>query len=165
MTDYLRMLMRYKAWANELVFDAVAKLPEAELTAPRKIFAGNLLRTLNHTYAMDDVWRAHLEGRAHGYDTRNPKAAPPLDELRDLQKAMDGWYIEYSEKLGAEKEAEIVHFRFIGGGPGSMARRDILLHVANHGTYHRGNVAAMLYQIGVVPPTTDLPVWCLSAHI
>ena len=29
-----------------------------------------------------------------------------------------------------------------------MTRRDILLHVANHGTYHRGNVAAMMYQAG-----------------
>jgi uncharacterized damage-inducible protein DinB len=40
-----------------------------------------------------------------------------------------------------------------------MTRRDILLHVANHGTYHRGNVAAMMYQAGVAPPTTDLPVF------
>ena len=48
MTDYLSTLMRYKAWANELVFSAAAKLPEAELTAPRKIIFGNLLRTLNH---------------------------------------------------------------------------------------------------------------------
>jgi hypothetical protein len=49
--DTLRTLMRYKAWANELVFAAAAKLPEAELTAPRKIVFGNLLRTLNHVYA------------------------------------------------------------------------------------------------------------------
>ena len=40
-----------------------------------------------------------------------------------------------------------------------MTRRDILLHVANHGTYHRGNVASMMYQAGVAPPTTDLPVF------
>jgi uncharacterized damage-inducible protein DinB len=163
MTDYLRMLMRYKAWANELVFSAVAKLPEAELTAPRKIFAGNLLRTLNHTYAMDDVWRAHLEGRPHGYDTRNPKAAPALEELRILQKVMDDWYVAYADKLELTKEAEIVHFRFIGGGEGAMARRDILLHVANHGTYHRGNVASMMYEIGTPPPTTDLPVFLRSS--
>ena len=66
MTDYLTTLMRYKAWANELVFAAAAKLPETELTAPRKIVFGNLLRTLNHVYAMDQVWRAHLERREHG---------------------------------------------------------------------------------------------------
>jgi uncharacterized damage-inducible protein DinB len=155
--DYLQNLMRYKAWANELVFAAAAKLPEAELTAPRKIIFGSLLRTLNHVYAMDEVWRAHLEGRPHGYSTRNPEACPSLSELRDVQAAMDEWYVGYAGALsGAD---EIVQFRFIGGGPGSMTRRDILLHVANHGTYHRGNVASMMYQAGVAPPTTDLPVF------
>ena len=83
--DTLRTLMRYKAWANELVFAAAAKLPEAELTAPRKIVFGNLVRTLNHVYAMDEVWRAHLEGRPHGYSTRNPDACPSLVQLREAQ--------------------------------------------------------------------------------
>jgi uncharacterized damage-inducible protein DinB len=155
--DTLRTLMRYKAWANELVFAAAARLPEAELTAPRKIVFGSLLRTLNHVYAMDAVWRAHLEGRPHGYATRNPEDCPALAELREAQKAMDAWFVRYAESLS--QEDEIVNFQFIGGGPGSMTRRDILLHVANHGTYHRGNVASMMYQAGVAPPTTDLPVF------
>jgi len=159
LTDYLTTLMRYKAWANELVFAAAAKLPEAELTAPRKIVFGNLLRTLNHVYAMDDVWRAHLEGRAHGYTTRNPNDCPPLAELQEAQRAMDAWWVDYANALPEAKQEELVSFRFIGGGPGAMTRRDILLHVANHGTYHRGNVASMLYEVGVVPPTTDLPVY------
>ena len=155
--DTLRTLMRYKAWANELVFAAVAKLPEAELTAPRKIVFGSLLRTLNHVYAMDDVWRAHLEARPHGYATRNPEVCPSLAELRDAQVGMDAWFVRYADSLS--QEDEIVTFHFIGGGAGSMSRRDILLHVANHGTYHRGNVASMMYQAGVAPPTTDLPVF------
>jgi uncharacterized damage-inducible protein DinB len=155
--DYLQTLMHYKAWANELVFDAAAKLPEAELRAPRKIVFGSMLRTLNHVYAMDDVWRAHLLGRPHGYTTRNPEACPPLPELRDAQKAMDAWFVGYADSLS--REDETVEFRFIGGGSGAMKRREILLHVANHGTYHRGNVAAMMYQAGVAPPTTDLPVF------
>jgi uncharacterized damage-inducible protein DinB len=149
--------MRYKEWANELVFAAAAKLPEAELTAPRKIVFGSLLRTLNHVYAMDEVWRAHLEGRPHGYTTRNPEACPPLAELGEQQAAMDGWFVRYADSRFDENE--VVDFRFIGGGPSSMTRRDILLHVANHGTYHRGNVASMMYQAGVQPPTTDLPVF------
>jgi uncharacterized damage-inducible protein DinB len=160
--DTLRTLMRYKAWANELVFAAAARLPEAELTAPRKIVFGSLLRTLNHVYAMDAVWRAHLEGRPHGYATRNPEDCPALAELREAQKAMDAWFVRYAESLS--QEDEIVNFQFIGGGPGSMTRRDILLHVANHGTYHRGNVASMMYQASVAPPTTDLPVFLKSSR-
>jgi len=158
MTETLPMLMRYKAWANELLFASVARMPEAEITRPRKIFAGSLLRTLNHTYAMDDVWRAHLEGRSHGYTKRTPDDCPAFAELREKQNAMDNWYITYAEGLGKKAE-EIVNFRFIGGGPGAMSRRDILLHVAMHGVYHRGHVADMMYEAGTPPPTTDLPVY------
>jgi uncharacterized damage-inducible protein DinB len=155
--DYLKTLMRYKAWANELVYAAAGKLPEAELVAPRKIVFGSLLRTLNHVHAMDEVWRAHLEGRPHGYATRNPDACPAFAELREAQKATDGWFVRYADSLA--REDEVVEFRFIGGGPGAMTRGHILLHVANHGTYHRGNVASMMYQAGMAPPTTDLPVF------
>src|SRR5688572_32440317 len=122
MTDYLSTLMRYKAWANELTFAAAAKLPEAELVAPRKIIFGNMLRTLNHVYAMDEVWRAHLEGRPHGYSTRNPEACPSLVDLREVQHAMDGWFVGYADSLTKARNEEVVSFRFIGGGPGSMTR-------------------------------------------
>jgi uncharacterized damage-inducible protein DinB len=108
---------------------------------------------------MDDVWRAHLEGRPHAYKTRNPDACPSLAELRESQRAMDAWWVGYADSLPEAKQDEVVNFQFIGGGPGSMTRRDILLHVANHGTYHRGNVASMMYQAGTPPPTTDLPVF------
>jgi uncharacterized damage-inducible protein DinB len=150
-------LLRYKAWANDLLYASLAKLPEDELTAPRPIVFGSILRTLNHVYAMDQVWQANLEGGAHGFTTRNPPASPPFHELRAAQKNIDAWYVDYAGSL--KNDEEPVRFTFIGGGPATLSRRDILHHVVNHGTYHRGNVAAMMYQIGAVPPTTDLPVF------
>ena len=152
-------LLRYKAWANEVLFAALAKVSEQELTAPQPIVFGSLLRTLNHTYSMDLVWQANLEGRPHGFKTRNPPTSPPLPELREAQKQIDAWYVAYAGKLSPADEEQAVNFTFIGGGPAALTRRGILLHVVNHGTYHRGNVAAMMYQIGAVPPSTDLPVF------
>lgn len=155
----LTLLTRYKQWANERLFDALAVLPESELTASRPILFGNLLRTLNHVRAMDLVWQAHLEGRPHGFTTRNPDASPRFAELRASQAGLDAWYVEYAERLSPQAAVEVVKFGFIGGGTGELARSAMLLHVVNHGTYHRGNVAAMLYQGGRTPPTTDLPVY------
>ena len=155
----LSELVRYKAWANGLLFDALAKLPEADLVAPRPIVFGSILRTVNHVYAMDQVWQAHLEGRPHGFTTRNPPSAPPLGGLRTAQQKIDAWYVSYAGSLSESAQAEVVNFTFIGGAAAALSRRDIVLHVVNHGTYHRGNVAAMLYQLGVTPPTTDLPVY------
>jgi uncharacterized damage-inducible protein DinB len=155
----VKTMMRYKAWADELFLAKVAQLSEAQLVAPQPIIFGNMLRTLHHSYAMDRVWQAHLLGEAHRYTTRNPDNPPSFAVLHEMQLAMDAWYMTYADALDTEALGEIVEFEFIGGGHGAMSRGDILLHVANHTTYHRGHVADMLYHCAVFPPTTDLPVF------
>jgi uncharacterized damage-inducible protein DinB len=157
--DQLKMLTLYKAWANDLLFQTLSEHPESELIAKRQIVFGNILRTLNHVYVMDVVWRAHLEGSSHGFTTRNPETSPPFAELREAQKSIDAWYVRYAESLAAPAYEDVLNFTFIGGGSGSMSRSDILLHVVNHATYHRGHIAGMIYQIPAHPPTTDLPVF------
>jgi len=160
----LQTLTRYKAWADDLFYAALAQLSDQELVAPRPIVFGSILRTMNHVRAMDQVWRAHLEGKPHGFVTRNPETHPPLAELRKIQQALDAWYIEYADSLTNSAREQVVDFTFIGGGNGSMCRENILLHVVNHTTYHRGHVADMLYEIGAAPPTTDLPVFLLKKN-
>jgi uncharacterized damage-inducible protein DinB len=161
----VRMLTRYAAWANTLLYTTLAEQPEVELTKPRQIVFGNLIRTLNHVYTIDLVWQAHLEGRAHEFTTRIPDVHTSFAELRVAQSTLDSWYIHYAEEMSDRAGEEIVDFTFIGGGEGAMTRGDILLHVVNHTTYHRGHIAAMIYQIPAQPPTTDLPVFLRNAAL
>ena len=156
-----RMLARYNAWANRLIFDAVAALPPAEATKERPSLFRNMVHTLNHNYVIDRIWQAHLEGRPHGYETRNTKDHPPLAELWKAQQEVDAWYIAWSEQLFDAALDEKVSFTLIGGNQGMMTRGEILLHVVNHTSYHRGFVADLFYQVpgGARPPTTDLPVY------
>lgn len=152
-------LTRYKAWADDLFLSALARVPAHELTAPRPIVFGSLIRTLNHAYAMDYVWQCHLLGKPHGLTTRNPEHCPELDELAASQRKMDEWYMSYADSIPEKELAQSVAFEYIGGGSGQMTRREILLHVVNHTTYHRGHAAGILYYLKVAPPTTDLPVF------
>jgi uncharacterized damage-inducible protein DinB len=161
----IRLLTRYCAWANSLLYLALGELSEDELTKPRQIIFGNLIRTLNHVYTIDLVFQAHLQGREHGFKTRTPDVRIAFSELRAAQATLDGWYIRYAEELSDRLGEEFVDFTFIGGGDGSMSRGDILLHVVNHTTYHRGHIAALMYQIPVQPPTTDLPVFLRDAAL
>lgn len=163
--ELLHKLVRYKAWADDVFYASLAQLPPHELTAPRPILFGSMLRTMNHIYAMDTVWQAHLEGRPHGLKTRSPKECPPFEELRDQQKAIDAWFVRYADSLAPSRVDEVVGFTFIGGGPGSLTRGEILLHVVNHPSYHRGQVADIMYTIGTQPPTTDFPVFCRDALV
>ena len=154
-----RMLTRYNAWANKLMFDAVAALPEGEAVKPRTSLFRNMVHTLNHNYVIDRIWQAHLEGREHGYEGRNTKDHPPLDELWRLQQEVDAWYVAWSDRLGDGQMDESVKFTLIGGNAGEMTRGEILLHILGHRHYHRGFVCDMMFEVPSRPPTMDLPVY------
>lgn len=159
----VRRLARYKAWADEVFLAVVAGLPRVELGAPRPILFGSLIRTLHHSYAMDHVWKSHLLGNPHGLLSRNPEHCPALATLMHAQRDIDAWYVAYVDATPGAALEETVRFEFIGGGAGAMTRGDIVAHVVNHSTYHRGQVAAMLYDLGIVPPATDYPVFLRDA--
>jgi uncharacterized damage-inducible protein DinB len=154
-----RTLTRYNAWANRLIFDAVAGLPEGEAVKPRQSLFKNMVHMLNHNYVIDRIFQAHLEGRGHGYNARNTPDHPPLQELWRAQQEIDAWYIAAYEAMSDAELDSVVRFTFVGGGDGAMTRAEILLHVVNHTSYHRGFVAEMFYQVPARPPTTDLPVF------
>ena len=158
-----RMLTRYNAWSNRLMFDAVAALPAGEAVKPRTSLFKNMVHTLNHNYVIDAIWQAHLEGRAHGYAARNTADHPPLADLWRMQQAIDAWYIAWADALTDAALAEKVSFTLIGGNAGAMTRYEILQHVVNHTSYHRGFVCDMFFQVPARPPTMDLPVFLREA--
>ena len=156
-----RMLTRYNHWANELIFAAVAALPAGEASKERRSLFKNMVHTLNHNYVIDLIWQAHLEGREHGFTARNTPGHPPLEELWQKQRAIDDWFIAWSDRLPDAAFDERLTFTLIGGNKGKMSRGEILLHIVNHTSYHRGFVADLFYQVpgDFRPPTTDLPVY------
>lgn len=155
----LRMLTRYTAWANARLFEALAALPAGMATARCNHGQHSMVGILGHAWVVDRIWQAHLQGRAHGYRSRQPEVEPVLAQLQQEQAALDQWYIACADGLAEAAHDEVVNFHFVDGGAGAMTRGDILLHVVNHKTYHRGYVADMLYQAGSRPPVMDLPVY------
>ncbi len=155
----VRSLMRYNAWANKAIFDAVAALPAGEATKERPTLFKNMVNTLNHLYVVDLIWQAHLQGREHNIPALRTVLHPELADLWRAQVEIDGWYVAYGDSLSQSALEERVDFTLIGGNNGSMRRGEIFFHVVNHTSYHRGWVADMFYQIPLQPPYTDLPVF------
>lgn len=155
----LRMLSRYNRWANQRIHDAVAALPADEALKRRETVFGNMVHTLSHCYVIGEIFRAHMEGREHGFSSRNFSEPVPLAQLAKMQQEMDDWYVACSDALTPQDEEELVKFRFVGGGEGAMTRSEMVLHVVNHTTYHRGFVADMFCQVPGKAPVTDLPVY------
>ncbi|MFJ7106204.1 DinB family protein [Pseudomonas sp. NPDC098740] len=154
-----RMLADYKRWANQRLFDSLAALPPGEVNKGRVSVFKNMIGTLNHIYVVDCIWQAHLEGRGHGFKTSHDLLHPDLAELRLAQKGIDRWYCDWSERQTDASLDKPVEFSFVSGESGIMSAGAILMHVVNHASYHRGWVIQMYFEIPVMPPVTDLPVY------
>jgi uncharacterized damage-inducible protein DinB len=153
----IRRLIHYRAWADAQTFAAVAALPPGEATKERPTLFKTILGTLNHNYLIDRVWQAHLEGRDHGFKARNLLLHADLAALWAAQQDIHGWYRDYAAAQSDAALDEIVNFRFISGIAAAMTRADILTHVVNHGSYHRGWVADLFFQVPAKNPSTDIP--------
>jgi len=140
-------------------YESLNHLSDEELRKERPMLFGNILALLNHVYAMDVAWSSNLQGLSHQMQTRNPKNTQSLNDLRDKQSKINSWYANYTTQLSSKQLDEFVGFTFIGGGEGKMKIHQILQHVVNHASYHRGHIEGVMYQMLVEPPTTDIPVF------
>lgn len=143
----LQSLFAYKAWANTELFALLAALPSNQA---EQLHA--CIRTLNHIYVVDRIFRSHLSGEPCPFDATNTKDTPSLSQLHGDVKATDAWYMSYVAELAESAQFEALAFRFTDGDAGRMTREEILLHVVTHGGYHRGNVGEILKSISVSPP-------------
>ena len=156
----LRTMIRYKRWANQLTFKAVKGLAPEEVIKKRRTKYRNIVYTLNHVFVIDKIFQAHLLGQSHDYRGRNTKDCPTLAWLEEQVVALDDWYVEYVDGLDAKAQSETVHFKFVDDdAEGKMTREEIILHLVNHGTYHRGLVSDMFYQIPAKPISNDLTLY------
>jgi uncharacterized damage-inducible protein DinB len=110
------------------------------------------IRTLNHIYVVDRIFRAHLLGEQHGYSATNTESTPELGELQFSVAETDAWFEKYVSTITKIQLEEGIAFRFTDGDAGRMTREEILVHVITHGSYHRGNVGQVLKSISVAPP-------------
>ena len=148
MHDTLRRLFRYKAWANDQLLTALAKLGGASPVTPLAI------RALSHSYIVDRIFAAHLRRTAHAYTSANSSEMPTLEDLSaDIRKS-DREYIDSVSALDCDQLSEWIDFTFTDGAPGRMTREEMLMHVITHGMGHRGQVSAVML-LNSVPVAKD----------
>jgi uncharacterized damage-inducible protein DinB len=148
MDKTLQRLFRYKAWANDELLTALAKLGgESPITKLA-------LKALSHSYVVDRIFAAHLRCRGHAYASANLSELPTLEDLSADIKASDREYIDYVSALDRGQLAERIDFTFTDGAPGCMSREEMLMHVITHGIGHRGQVSAVML-LNSVPPAHD----------
>lgn len=162
--EHFRTLARYAAWANGLVYEAAAALPEAAYRQARPAaYFTSIHGTLNHILLVDLLWFGRLAGTpAQGIERLDQILYEDLPSLDAARQAEDERIVRLVDGLDTDALAATCHYTDSRGRPGALPAWQILATVFNHQTHHRGQVHALLKDAGVEPPSLDLPVYLRS---
>jgi uncharacterized damage-inducible protein DinB len=155
---FLQTLVTHAAWANRQLFAALRDVDSfASQTG-----ASLIVLALDHIHVVRRIFQAHLEGRAHGYESTQSAAPPTLEELDRGFEAVDRWYVDTTASLSPEELERPRDVRFTDGKVVTMTAATMILHVVLHTTHHRGNVDAIMYQCGMPRRRDGVPEFLVS---
>ena len=149
----LATLVAYHYWARDRLLAAVEPLTSEQFTRDLGSSFASVRDTLAHLHGAEWIWIARLAGEA-------PTSGLPADRFPDLAAARAAW-AETQARLQAlvdgldQADVErVIEYRLLNGRAGASRLGDIVQHLVNHGTYHRGQVTTMLRQLGTAPPAS-----------
>src|SRR5437016_12984109 len=151
----IQQLYDYNAWANRRSLAAAEKLKPEDFTRPLGSSFSSFRDTLAHIYGAEWIWLERFQGRS-------PAALPNVTEFQELASLRERW-LEQEERLlsfvrglvQSDLDCEL-EYKTLKFGVYRNPLWQSMLHVVNHGTYHRGQVTTLLRQLGAEPLLMDL---------
>jgi uncharacterized damage-inducible protein DinB len=149
----------YHLWANALVFKHIKELPsEVSHQDVQSVFP-SLYDTLSHMYRTDFVWLKTMQGVSFDKTLKDVQQLNNENIDRSME-VLENDYLQINEKYktfiqrleDVNAQITINHPSY---GSWTISYAELLQHVANHGTYHRGNITAILRQLGYKGTPTD----------
>lgn len=153
--ELLAQNLEYSLWASMKVLEAAEKLSSEEAALNRGNSFGGILDTLVHVFRADRVWLKRFLGEPLAPFAVEGETLS-LAVLREQWPAVLGEFAAWVEAQQEERFAEKLYWRNIRGEDKEEKIYKILLHVVNHGSYHRGQVITMIKQAGGEVVSTDL---------
>jgi len=150
----LRDHLAYTAWASQRLVKAVSQLPPEEIARDFGTSDGSILRTLVHVFAADRIWLARLNGQSPAALVSD--ADYQRSVLENDWPALYARWFEWARALTDESAQDAIAYSDMRGNPYRQPVWQIVLHVVNHGTHHRGQVSGFLRTLKHAPPPLDL---------
>ncbi|OFW13370.1 MAG: hypothetical protein A3F70_00445 [Acidobacteria bacterium RIFCSPLOWO2_12_FULL_67_14] len=146
----LQTLVDYHYWARDRLLDAVERLSPEQLTRDLGNSFPSIRDTLVHLYGAERIWCARWEA-VEAPPRPDPGAFADLAAIRRAWSDLEGKVRAVLDRLGEGGLTRSIAYRTMDGTPASQPFWQMLQHVVNHGSYHRGQVTTMLRQLGAAP--------------
>jgi len=148
-----RSLVDYHYWARDRMLAAVETLNQADFLHDRGSSFPSVRDTVVHIYAAECVWRGRWAGEP-------PAPMIDADQFLTVDAIRTAWQEHetrlraFVETLGEDGIERAITYRTLAGQSQTAVFANMLRHLVNHGTYHRGQVTTMLRQMGAAPPAS-----------
>jgi len=152
--DEARSLFAYTEWANAQIFAVIDRLTEEQYTRTIESSFPSIQDTLAHVISAEWIWLRRWGGES-------PTVAPSWtvgasrETLHEQAAEVEGERAAFLDSLNDDSLAAVISYRSMRGDPFAYPLAEQVRHVANHSTYHRGQLTTMLRQVGATPPATD----------
>ncbi len=160
-TAHTQLMARYNRWQNQNLYAGADRLPDSERRRDQAAFFGSIHGTLCHLVFGDQAWMHRFAGTPAPQAKTIAESATAIadwDELKRTRVAFDETIVRWADTLDpAWLEGDLTWYS------GAMSRNvtkpkwELVTHMFNHQTHHRGQVHCMLTQAGVKPGDTDIP--------
>jgi uncharacterized damage-inducible protein DinB len=152
MKTHFVTMAKYNAWANARLFRMAGALQDELYRKEVGAYFKSLHGTLNHLLAADRIWMHRLTGFGSHPDKLNAILFDDLPSLHAARVEEDGRIIGFVQGLAGSAFEEVCDYRTLNGTPQRQRLREILAHLFNHETHHRGQAHAILTVLGVKEP-------------
>jgi uncharacterized damage-inducible protein DinB len=149
--ETLLTLLDYHYWARDRVLDAVERLTPEQLTRDLGNSFPSVRDTLVHLFSAEWVWCARWQGESP-QTMLDPAAFPDVASIRAAWHEHEQKVRAILAQLGENGITRAIEYKTFNGVAQAQPFWQMLQHVVNHGSYHRGQVTTLLRQLGAAPP-------------
>jgi uncharacterized damage-inducible protein DinB len=153
--EEMRLLYDYNAWANHRELDAASALTPEQFVKPLGSSFSSVRDTLAHICGAEWIWLERFQGRS-------PSSLPDTTQFSEVAGLRAHWdelearLLKFARGLTQSDLDRVLEYKTLKFGVYKNPLWQSMQHLVNHGTYHRGQVTAMLRQHGAQPILTDL---------
>ncbi len=168
--DDIQLLYEYDRWANNRVLQAASALSADQFTHDLGGSFGSVRDTLLHIIGGEWIWLAYWKEPPHSSpllaDLRkrrdtlfNPHAFPNLAAVQSKWVEVEKEQAEFVNRVTNKSLETMLPFRTT-----RIRLAHLMQHLANHSTYHRGQVAVMMRQLDSEPLATDFHLFLVEGR-
>lgn len=154
----VQYLYEYNKWANARVLDAVSKLTPEQFTRDLQSSHGSVRDTVAHILAAEWIWLERWKGVSPPA-LLDPSDFPTVDAVRTRLTSVESECAQFIDGLTDQSLGVLITYTNTRGEQWTYPLGQMLQHVANHSSYHRGQVVTMLRQLGAGVVPVDLLVY------